>query len=176
MAPIKQKRVKEQVNEFIFANELLVIMPDGSRQGPISKTEALRLAEEKGLDLLVINPNQKPPVAKILDYGKFKYESKKKTKDLKKKQHIILNKEMRLRTGIGDHDMETKAKKVREFLEDGNKVKISLNFRGREAAKPEFGVQTLNRFFAKIQDIAVIEKPPKQNGRFLDMYIVPKKK
>ncbi|PQP78971.1 translation initiation factor IF-3 [Spiroplasma sp. ChiS] len=173
--PTKNNKNIEQVNYDIRAREVLIILDDGNKVGPLGRNEAIRFAEEKGLDLLLVSVASNPPVAKLVDYGKYKYEQKKKEKENKKNQHITENKEMRLRTGIGEHDLEFKAKKVREFLTDGNRVKISLKFRGREVVRPEYGKETLDKFFSYIEDLAKIEKEPQLNGLFLDMYVVPKK-
>lgn len=173
--PNKNNKNIEQVNYDIRAREVLIILDDGNKVGPLGRNEAVRFAEEKGLDLLLVSAASNPPVAKLVDYGKYKYEQKKKEKENKKNQHVTENKEMRLRTGIGEHDLEFKAKKVREFLTDGNRVKISLKFRGREVARPEYGKETLDKFFSYIEDLAKIEKEPQLNGLFLDMYVVPKK-
>ncbi|WP_374696595.1 translation initiation factor IF-3 [Spiroplasma endosymbiont of Polydrusus formosus] len=173
--PAKNNKNIEQVNYDIRAREVLIILDDGSKIGPLGRNEAIRIAKEKGLDLLLVSATSNPPIAKLVDYGKYKYEQKKKNKENKKNQHVTENKEMRLRTGIGDHDLEFKAKKVREFLLDRNRVKISLKFRGREVARPEYGKETLDKFFSYIDDLAKIEKEPQLNGLFLDMYIVPKK-
>ncbi|AXF96575.1 translation initiation factor IF-3 [Spiroplasma phoeniceum] len=173
--PNKNNKNIEQVNYDIRPREVLIILDDGNKVGPLGRNEAVRFAEEKGLDLLLVSAASNPPVAKLVDYGKYKYEQKKKDKENKKNQHVTENKEMRLRTGIGEHDLEFKAKKVREFLTDGNRVKISLKFRGREVARPEYGKETLDKFFGYIEDLAKIEKEPQLNGLFLDMYVVPKK-
>ncbi|MFJ1522485.1 translation initiation factor IF-3 [Spiroplasma sp. ald] len=173
--PTKNNKNIEQVNYDIRAREVLIILDDGNKVGPLGRNEAVRFAEEKGLDLLLVSAASNPPVAKLVDYGKYKYEQKKKEKENKKNQHVTENKEMRLRTGIGEHDLEFKAKKVREFLTDGNRVKISLKFRGREVARPEYGKETLDKFFSYIEDLAKIEKEPQLSGLFLDMYVVPKK-
>ncbi|WP_338989508.1 translation initiation factor IF-3 [Spiroplasma endosymbiont of Seladonia tumulorum] len=173
--PTKNNKNIEQVNYDIRAREVLIILDNGNKVGPLGRNEAVRFAEEKGLDLLLVSAASNPPVAKLVDYGKYKYEQKKKEKENKKNQHVTENKEMRLRTGIGEHDLEFKAKKVREFLTDGNRVKISLKFRGREVARPEYGKETLDKFFSYIEDLAKIEKQPQLNGLFLDMYVVPKK-
>lgn len=173
--PTKNNKNIEQVNYDIRAREVLIILDDGNKVGPLGRNKAVRFAEEKGLDLLLVSAASNPPVAKLVDYGKYKYEQKKKEKENKKNQHVTENKEMRLRTGIGEHDLEFKAKKVREFLTDGNRVKISLKFRGREVARPEYGKETLDKFFSYIEDLAKIEKEPQLNGLFLDMYVVPKK-
>lgn len=171
----KNNKNIEQVNYDIRAREVLIILDDGNKVGPLGRNEAVRFAEEKGLDLLLVSAASNPPIAKLVDYGKYKYEQKKKEKENKKNQHVTENKEMRLRTGIGEHDLEFKAKKVREFLTDWNRVKISLKFRGREVARPEYGKETLDKFFSYIEDLAKIEKEPQLNGLFLDMYVVPKK-
>ncbi|UZQ30452.1 MAG: translation initiation factor IF-3 [Spiroplasma phoeniceum] len=173
--PTKNNKNIEQVNYDIRAREVLIILDDGNKVGPLRINEAVCFAEEKGLDLLLVSSASNPPIAKLVDYGKYKYEQKKKNKENKKNQHLTENKEMRLRTGIGEHDLEFKAKKVREFLTDGNRVKISLKFRGREVARPEYGKETLDKFFSYIEDLAKIEKEPHLNGLFLDMYVVPKK-
>lgn len=173
--PTKNNKNIDQVNYDIRSREVLIIMDDGNKIGPLGRNEAIRFAEEKGFDLLLVSTVSDPPVAKLVDYGKYKYEQKKKEKENKKNQHVTENKEIRLRTGIGDHDLEFKAKKVREFLKDGNRVKISLKFRGREVARPEFGKKTLDNFFSRIEEFAKVEKEPQLNGLFLDMYVVPKK-
>ncbi len=171
----KNNKNIEQVNYDIRAREVLIILDDVNKVGPLGRNEAVRFAEEKGLDLLLVSSASNPPIAKLVDYGKYKYEQKKKEKENRKNKHVTENKEIRLRTGIGEHDLEFKAKKVREFLTDGNRVKISLKFRGREVARPKYGKETLDKFFSYIEDLAKIEKEPRLNGLFLDMYVVPKK-
>ncbi|QHX36447.1 translation initiation factor IF-3 [Spiroplasma sp. BIUS-1] len=164
------------VNREIRAKQVLIINDDGTKNGPLNKFEALKLAEEAGLDLLQVGmQDNATAIAKILDYGKFKYEQKRKQKENKKNQVKVENKEIRLTVGIGEHDMDTKARKAREFLEAGDRVKVSLKFKGREITFQEFGKETLDRFFTKIEDVAKIEKEAKLNTRFLDMYVVPKK-
>lgn len=171
------KNVKQDlVNKAIRARQVILIREDGSREGPMNKFDAVNIAEQSGLDLLQVgSQDNNVAIVKLLDYGKFKYEQKKKQQELKKKQVKIENKEIRLTVGIGEHDIDTKARKAREFLEAGDRVKISLKFKGREIAFQEFGQKTLNHFFSKIEDIAKIEKEPKLFNRFLDMYVVPKK-
>ncbi len=143
----------------------------------MSKADAIAKAEDEGLDLVVISNNPKQPVAKILDYGKFKYERKKKRKDAKASQSVTNNREIRMTPMIGDHDLMTKSKKAREFIMRGDRVKISLKFRGREMAKKELGFNKLDDFYKTLEDIAEIQKPPTLNGgRFLDMYIQRDKK
>ncbi|AHI52601.1 translation initiation factor IF-3 [Spiroplasma culicicola] len=166
----------EFVNREIRAKQILIIKEDGSKEGPLNKFEALKMAEELGLDLLQVGmQDNTTAIAKILDFGKFKYEQKRKQRENKKHQVKVENKEIRLTVGIGDHDMDTKARKAREFLEAGDRVKISLKFKGREIAYQQFGLETLNKFYTKIEDIAKVEKEAKLNTRFLDMYVVPKK-
>jgi translation initiation factor IF-3 len=173
----KMRSINEDIlNNAIRAREVIVILEDGTKIGPISKFDALKMAQERGLDLLqvAVQPD-KTAVVKLLDYGKYKYQKTKKAKESKKNQTETLNKEIRLTVGIGEHDLDTKARKAREFLLAGNRVKVSLKFKGREITYLANGQNTLDRFFAKVEDIAKIEKPAKLNTRFLDMYIVPKK-
>ncbi|ATX71425.1 translation initiation factor IF-3 [Spiroplasma clarkii] len=174
---LENKNTKtEFVNREIRARQILVINDDGTKVGPLNKFEAIKMAEDEGLDLFQVGMQDKnTAIAKILDYGKFKYEQKRKLRENKKNQVKVENKEIRLTVGIGDHDLETKARKAREFLEAGDRLKISLKFKGREIAFQEFGLETLKKFYSKIEDIAKIEKEAKLNTRFLDMYVVPKK-
>ncbi|QBQ07445.1 translation initiation factor IF-3 [Spiroplasma gladiatoris] len=176
MAENNKSAKTEFVNKEIRARQVLIINEDGSKIGPINKFEAIKLAEEQGLDLFQVGmQDNQTAIAKILDFGKHKYEQKRKIRENKKNQVKVENKEIRLTVGIGDHDMDTKARKAREFLQEGDRVKISLKFKGREIAYQEFGLETLKKFYAKIEDIAKIEKEAKLNTRFLDMYVVPKK-
>lgn len=170
------RNVKQDfVNREIRLRQVIIVGEDGNRQGPMNKFDAIQMAEEMGLDLLQVGVQDNIAIAKILDYGKFRYEQKKKQSELKKNQTKTENKEIRLTVGIGDHDMDTKARKAREFLVAGDRVKISLKFKGREIAFQEFGQNTLNKFFTRIEDVAKIEKEAKLTSRFLDMYVVPKK-
>ena len=136
---------------------------------------AVDKAKSAGFDLVIISDNPAQPVAKILDYGKFKYERQKKRKEAKANQVVTENKEIRLTPMIGDHDIQTKARKAREFLEKGDRVKVSLKFRGREMARQDLGHATLDKFFKQVEDIAKIEKPALLAGRFLDMYLAKDK-
>ncbi|KAF5279609.1 hypothetical protein FQR65_LT15357 [Abscondita terminalis] len=175
MAENKNQKT-EFINREIRFKQVIIISEDGSKIGPINKFEAIQMAEEKGLDLFQVGVQDGGvAITKIIDYGKYKYEQKRKMKENKKNQVKTENREIRLTVNIGDHDIETKAKKAREFLIDGDRVKISLKFKGREIAYQQFGIETLNKFFAKIEDVAKIEKEAKLNTRFLDMYVVPKK-
>ena len=138
----------------------------------MDRSKALQMASDQSLDLVIISNNPKQPVAKVLDYGKFKYNRKKKQKESKAKQTIINNREVRLTPMIGIHDLNVKSKKAREFLLAGDRVKVSLKFRGREMARKELGYDKLNEFFETLSDIAKIDKPATLNGgRFLDLHI-----
>ena len=147
---------------------------DGSQLGVVSGNEARRLAEESDLDLVMISPNAKPPVCKIMDYGKFVYEQSKKEKEAKKKQKIQETKELRITPNIEEHDFGFKAKNARKFLEDGNKVKITVRFRGRELNNTKMGEAVLNQFISNLEDISVVEKKPKLEGK--NMFIILAKK
>jgi len=138
--------------------------------------EALALAEERGLDLIEIAPNAKPPVCKIADYGRFKYEMKKKAKEAKKKQKTIEVKELKMRVGIEEHDYQVKLKQLREFLEEGNKVKLRIIFRGRENIRPELGEKLVQRFAQDVEDVGALERKPNKEGRFMIAIFAPKKK
>ena len=137
--------------------------------------EALALAQEKGLDLIEIAPTAKPPVCRIADYGKFKYEMKKKAKEAKKKQKTIEVKELKMRVGIEEHDYQVKLKQLKEFLEEGNKVKLRIIFRGREYIRPELGERLVQRFVEDVGDLGVLEKKPSKEGRFMIAVFAPKK-
>ena len=163
------------MNEEIRDKELRVIGSDGSQLGIISNKEALRLAEEKDLDLVMISPNATPPVCKIMDYGKFIYEQSKKDKEAKKKQKIVSLKEIRLSPTIEEHDITIKANNARKFLLDEDKVKVTVRFRGREADYSYIGTKILESFVLKLQDICVIEKPAKLEGRNMTMILAPKR-
>ncbi len=165
------------VNQFIPFQKLFIISSDGEKLGMMTKVAAIEMAEAESLDLVVISNNPKQPVAKILDYGKFKYERKKKRKDAKANQSITNNREIRMTPMIGLHDLMTKSKKAREFILRGDRVKVSLKFRGREMARKQLGFDKLDEFYKTLEDIAEIQKPPTLNGgRFLDMYLQRDKK
>ena len=150
---------------------------NGEKLGVLFKKDALEKAIEKKLDLVVISDNPKQPVAKILDYGKFKYNRSKKRKEVKAKQAVTNNREVRITPMIGEHDLMTKSRKAREFLLDGDRVKVSLKFRGREMARKELGYDKLNEFYETLEDIARMDKEPTLNGgRFLDMHLSRDKK
>lgn len=140
----------------------------------MSSSDALKIAQEQELDLVLIAPQAKPPVCRIMDYSKFKYAQAKKVKEAKKKQKTIEIKEIRLSLNIDTHDFETKLSHARRFLSDGNKVKVTIRFRGRERAHPENGEYNMNRFAEALNDIAVVDKKPVIDGRSMQMFLSPK--
>ncbi|WP_340690032.1 translation initiation factor IF-3 [Hydrogenobacter thermophilus] len=164
-----------RINRQIRAKEVRLIDENGKQIGIVPLEEALKLAEEKGLDLVEIAPQAKPPVCKILDYGKFVYEQKKKEKVAKKKQreHAIEVKDIQLSTRIDEHDLKVKLKHMREFLEEGDKVRIRIRFRGREHIHPELGDRLVQRILEELSDIGKIESEPKKEGAFLMFSLLP---
>lgn len=172
---MKDINKKIAMNEEIREKEIRVISGDGEQLGLMSSKEALKIAEEKDLDLVMISPNAKPPVCKIMDYGKFLYEQTKKDKEAKKKQKVINIKEIRVSPTIEEHDIDIKAKNARKFLTDGNKVKITVRFRGREAEHSAVGNVILDKFFNKLEENCIIEKTAKLEGRNMIMILAPKK-
>ena len=163
-----------RINEEIRDKELRVIDETGEMIGIMSRDEALKLAEEKKLDLVNISPNAKPPVCKILDYGKYRYEMQKREKEAKKKQKTMQVKEIRLSTFIEDHDIQVKAKTACKFLEDGDKVKVSLRFRGREKDYTARGREVMDKFAEVCSAVSTIDKKPTFEGRSLTMFLAPK--
>jgi translation initiation factor IF-3 len=163
------------INEAIRDREVRVIDDQGNQLGIMSARDAQKIAREKNLDLVKIAPKAKPPVCKIIDYGKFRYEQAKKDKENKKKQTIVSIKEVRMSPNIEQHDIDTKMKNGRKFLSKGDKLKISVRFRGREMAHTSIGRDMLLRFAEELSDIADIEKRPKMEGRSMTMFLVPKK-
>jgi len=172
----KDKRKDDVImNEMITAKEVRCTSDEGTNYGIISTNEALKIADELGLDLVLIAPDGKPPVAKIMDYGKFRYQQEKKKKEAKKNQKIIVIKEIKLSVKIAENDVSYKVKHAREFLEEGNHVKFRVFLKGREMANPQSGVDVLNRIWPRIEDIAVMDKEPKLEGRYVNMMALPKK-
>lgn len=163
------------INEQIREKELRVIGIDGEQLGVLSAAEARKIAEENDVDLVMISPNAKPPVCKIMDYGKFIYEQAKKEKEARKKQKVVNIKEIRVSLTIEEHDIDIKAKNARKFLLDGDKVKITVRFRGREMELGHMGEKILNTFVTKLEDACVIEKPIKREGRSMTVVLGPKK-
>ncbi len=165
---------EQQINEEIRDKEIRVISEEGEQLGIMSASEALKIAESKNLDLVKIAPTAKPPVCKIMDYGKFRFEKAKKEKEARKNQKIIEIKEIRLSLNIDTHDFDTKINHARKFLASGDKVKVSIRFRGREMAHPELGLNIMQKCAEAIADAAVIEKPAKLEGRQMLMFLAPK--
>ncbi|MAS87109.1 MAG: translation initiation factor IF-3 [Micavibrio sp.] len=168
-----QKDDGTRVNESIRAPEIRVVGADGEMVGVMSPREALLLAQESGLDLVEISPNAKPPVCKILDYGKFKYEAQKKAAEARKKQKTIELKELKMRPGIGEHDYQVKLKAAKKFLEDEDKVKFTLRFRGREMAHVDLGRQVLERVREDLKTMSKVDYHPKMEGRQMMMILAP---
>ena len=162
------------INEEIRAKELRVIDTDGSQLGIMSRQEALDISEERKLDLVCVSPKANPPVCKILDYGKYKCELQKKEKEAKKKQKTTQVKEIRLSTFIEDHDIMVKAKTGSKFLKDGDKLKVSLRFRGRERDYVARGMEVMNKFAEAVSEVGDIDKKPSFEGRSLTMILTPK--
>ena len=172
----KNNQNKDLINEFIRFPEVLVIGPDGQKLGVMSSREAQMKANSYELDLYCAAPEAKPPVCKILDYGKFRYEREKKKKDAIKKQKVVEVKEIQLTPQIGMHDLETKARAATKFLEAGNKVKVGVRFRGRQMTHIEVGQEVMDKFIALLSDYASIEKPAAMEGRWMYAVLAPKKK
>ena len=163
-----------RINEEIRAREVRVITADGEQLGIMSGRAAQQLAVERHLDLVEIAPTAKPPVCKIMDYGKFRYEQQKREKEARKKQKTFDIKEVKLRPGIEDHDFNIKYKNAVRFLEDGDKVKVTIMFRGRELSHPELGEVLLNKMAQQLKEIAVVERVPKLEGKNMIMIVAPK--
>lgn len=163
------------LNEDIRLSEVRCIGEEAIQYGIISSREALELARKEGLDLVLISPDAKPPVCKIMDYGKFKYQQEKKRKEAKKKQKIIELKEIKLSIKIAQNDINYKVKHSIEFLEAGKHVKFRVFLRGREIGDPQAGIAVLERVFEMVKDIGDMEKPPQSEGRYVNMTVIPKK-
>ncbi|WP_306116613.1 MULTISPECIES: translation initiation factor IF-3 [unclassified Roseovarius] len=164
-----------RVNENIRASEIRLIGADGENVGVVSPEQALDMAEEAGLDLVEISPNANPPVAKIMDYGKYKYEQQKRESEARKKQKVIEVKEVKFRPNTDTHDYDVKMRNVTKFLENGDKVKVTLRFRGREMAHQELGRDLLERVAEDTKEIGKVENMPKMEGRQMIMVIGPVK-
>ncbi|MFI3114892.1 MAG: translation initiation factor IF-3 [Clostridia bacterium] len=167
--------MEHQINEEIKDKELRLIDVEGEQLGVVSATEALEIAADRGMDLVKIAPKSVPPVCRIMDYGKFRFEQSKREKEARKKQHIVDIKEIRLSPGIDVHDFNVKVKSAIKFLKGADKVKVSVRFRGREIAHSSVGVEILNNFAKECEEFGVIEKAPKLEGRQMLMFIAPKK-
>ncbi len=163
-----------RVNEQIEAIKVRVVNADGEMVGVISKEEGIEIAFEAGLDLVEVSPNADPPVCKVLDYGKYKYEAQKKANEARKKQKVIDVKEIKMRPGIDEHDYQVKMRSVRRFLDEGDKVKMTIRFRGREMAHQELGMKVLDRVREDVDELAKVEQFAKSEGRLMTMVIAPK--
>jgi len=163
-----------QINEEIRDKEVRVITDDGEQLGIMSAAEALKIAEERELDLVKIAPQAQPPVCKIINYGKYRFEQAKREKEAKKNQRVIEIKEIRLSLNIDTHDFETKVNHAKKFLAQGNKVKVSIRFRGREMAHTELGLVPMQKFAEALNENANVEKPAKVEGRSMLMFLAPK--
>ena len=168
-----KKDISLRTNEQITASEVRVISSNGKQLGIISIREALYHAEDEGFDLVEVSPDAKPPVCKIVDYGKLKYKEQKSKKEAKKKQKTIEVKEIKMRPGINKHDYEVKIKALSKFISGGNKVKVSLRFRGREMEHQNLGMELLKKLTEEVSEYAKIEIPPKLEGRQIMMILVP---
>ncbi len=167
-------KLDHQLNEEIRDKELRVIGPDGAQLGIMSAAQANALAEEQEMDLVKISPNAVPPVCKIMDYSKFCFDQKKREKEAKKNQKVVEIKEIRMSPSIDTNDLNTKVKNAQKFLKDGNRVKVSVRFRGREMAHTNLGEKLLMDFAQACSELATMEKNPKLEGRFMAMFLAPK--
>lgn len=172
---VKIIKQNNPINYEIREKEVRLISSTGEQMGIVSSKDAMKTAEDQNLDLVMISPTAKPPVCKIMDYHKFIYEQTKKEKEAKKNQKVITLKEIRFSPKTEEHDISIKANKAREFLTDGDKVKVAVRFRGREAAYKENGFKILQNFATKLEDVGIIEKPSKMEGRNMIMILAPKK-
>jgi translation initiation factor IF-3 len=163
-----------RVNEQITVPQVRLIDENGQMIGVVSRREGLNRALEAGLDLVEVSPTAEPPVCKILDYGKFKYESQKKKNEARKKQKVIEVKEIKMRPGIDDHDYDVKMRAMHRFLEEGDKVKVTMRFRGREMVHQELGLRVLERVRGQLDEVAKVEQMPRLEGRQMTMVIAPK--
>ena len=167
-------KLDHQLNDEIRDKEVRLIGDDGAQLGIMSAERANELAEEQGLDLVKISPNATPPVCKIMDYSKFCYDQKKREKDAKKNQKVVEIKEIRMSPSIDTNDLNTKIKSALKFLGDGNRVKVSVRFRGREMAHTDLGEKLLMNFAEACSEVAAMEKNPKLEGRFMAIFLAPK--
>ncbi|MBR3691689.1 MAG: translation initiation factor IF-3 [Clostridia bacterium] len=167
-------KLEHQINGEIRDSEVRLIAADGSQFGVVAIARARELADEAGLDLVKIAPTAQPPVCKIMDYGKFRFEQQKREKEAKKNQKVVEIKQVQLSLGIAEHDLAVKQKRTVGFLQEGNKVKVVVRFRGREMAHTDMGLDVLNDFAARCEDCAVIEKAAKLEGRNMSMFLAPK--
>jgi translation initiation factor IF-3 len=173
-APQPVQKEGPRINEEIRAREVQLIDQNGANRGVINTQTALAIAQEAGLDLVEIVPNATPPVCKILDYGKYKYQAQKKAAEARKKQKVVEVKEIKIRPMIDDHDYDVKMRSMRRFFQEGDKVKVTLRFRGREMAHQELGIQLLERVKSDTAPLAKVEQEPKFEGRQMVMVLAPR--
>ena len=162
-----------RINDRIRVREVRLIDEENQQVGVVPLYEALQMARERGLDLVEVAPNAVPPVCRILDYGKFKYEQSKKEREARKHQHNVVLREIRMKPKIDDHDVDFKTRTVEKLLKEGDKVKVSVMFRGREVTHPQIGRALLDRVYERVKDVGTIEKPASMEGRFMTMILVP---
>ena len=167
--PIKDQLINDQIN----LPKVRLVGETGEQLGIMSSQEANRIADDHNLDLVLMSPNAEPPVCRLMNYGKFKFEQTKKLKEQRKAQKIVELKEIQLSMTIERHDLEVKAKHARRFLENGDKVKVTIRMRGRQQARPEAGIQVMNQFAEGLQDLGSVEKPAEILGRNINMVIAP---
>lgn len=163
------------MNERIRIREVRVIDEDGEQIGVIPTRDALEMARERGLDLVEVAPNAIPPVCRLMDYGRFRYEQSRKERDSRRNQHVVDLKELRIQPKIGGHDLETKGRQAAKFLDAGDKVKFTVRFRGREMAHPEIGRGLLEELITMLQDHSTVEQSPRMEGRTMTMHLAPVK-
>ena len=173
-APAPVQKDGPRINEEIRVREVHLIDKDGHNRGNVSITDALQLAQEAGLDLVEISPNATPPVCKLLDYGKYKYQEQKKAAEARKKQKVVEVKEIKFRPMIDDHDYDVKMRSMKRFFEEGDKVKVTLRFRGREMAHQELGTKLLDRVKDDTSKFAKVEMEPRFEGRQVVMVLAPR--
>jgi translation initiation factor IF-3 len=163
-----------RINDQIRVREVRLIDENGDNVGVVAKFDAMQRAEQAGLDLVEISPDAEPPVCKIMDYGKFKFEQQKKAAEARKKQKVVEIKEIKMRPAIDDHDYDVKIRAIKRFFEEGDKVKVTLRFRGREMAHQELGMAVLQRVKAELEGIAKVESEPRLEGRQMVMVLAPR--
>ena len=172
----RHKEPTDIVNEAIRDREVLVIGSDGTQLGVMSRHDALQKAYDEDLDLLCVAPNAQPPVCKIIDYGRYRFEQQKKEREAKKNQQTAEMKSLRVSPVIDQHDFDTKVKRAKEWLSDGQKVKIDMRFRGRMMTRQEVGLKVMNDFISSLSDLANVDKQPKLEGNIMSCVLMPKKK
>ena len=166
--------VKHQINEAIKDREVRLIDEDGSQLGIMSVKDAQKIALNKGLDLVKIAPQANPPVCRVMDYGKYRFEQAKREKEARKNQRIVETKELQLSVGIGIHDLNVRLNQAKKFLQNGDKIKVSIRFRGREMTHTQLGQELLLNFAEQCSELGTVEKPPKLEGRHMLMFLAPK--